>query len=121
MHWHTHENDIIFIEYKYIFNKVTTFIYYDFKGDIIMKKKKEFNLRNIYGENALVPVGDTALSFKGIIKMNNIGSFIWNNLENVENEDEIVSMVMDKYNLDIHQARTDVGDFIQYLKNVDII
>ena len=53
--------------------------------------------------------------------MNNIGSFIWNNLENVEDEDEIVSMVMDKYNLDIHQARTDVGDFIQYLKNVDII
>ena len=44
-----------------------------------MKIKKEFMLRNICGEEALVPVGETAKSFKGIIKVNNIGSFIWNN------------------------------------------
>lgn len=86
-----------------------------------MKIKKEFCLRNIHGEDTLVPVGDTVSSFKGIIKVNNIGSFIWSNLENAENTDEIVCMLMDKYNLELHQAKSDVDDFIKYLRNVDII
>ncbi|MCC3862759.1 PqqD family protein [Terrisporobacter petrolearius] len=86
-----------------------------------MKIKKEFCMRNICGENALVPVGETALSFKGIIKVNNIGSFIWNNLESSKNEDEIVSKVMDKYSLGLNEAKTNVDDFIKYLKNVNII
>ena len=42
-----------------------------------MKIKKEFTVRDLYGEDVLVPVGETAKSFKGIIKMNNIGRFIW--------------------------------------------
>lgn len=86
-----------------------------------MKIKKEFCMRNICGENTLVPIGETATSFKGIIKVNNIGSFIWNNLESAKNEDEIVSMVMDKYSLEFREARSDVDDFIKYLKNVKII
>ena len=53
--------------------------------------------------------------------MNNIGRFIWENLEKVETEDEIVSMVVDKYALELSQAKNDVDDFIKYLKNVDII
>lgn len=56
-----------------------------------MKIKKEFVLRNVYGENALVPVGDSASSLKKIIKVNELGSFIWNNLESAKNEDEINS------------------------------
>ena len=86
-----------------------------------MKIKKEFCIRNICGENTLVPVGETASSFKGIIKMNDIGSFIWSNIEKVANEEEIVSMVMDNYNLCFNQAKNDVYDFIKYLKNVNII
>lgn len=86
-----------------------------------MKIKKEFCIRNICGENTLVPVGETASSFKGIIKMNDIGSFIWNNIERAVNNEEIVSMVMDNYNLDFNQAKNDVDDFIKYLKNVNII
>lgn len=92
-----------------------------FKGEVVMKIKKEFCMRTICGENALVPIGETSSSFKGIIKVNNIGSFIWNNLENVENEEEIVFMIMDKYGLGLNEARSDVDDFIKYLKNVNII
>ena len=83
--------------------------------------KKEFVLRNVYGENALVPVGDSASSLKKIIKVNELGSFIWNNLESAKNEDEIVSLVMDKYQVDFNQAKGDVDDFLKYLRDVDII
>ena len=82
-----------------------------------MKIKKEFVLRNVYGENAL----DSASSLKKIITVNEWGSFIWNNLESAKNEDEIVSLVMDKYQVDFNQAKGDVDDFLKYLRDVDII
>lgn len=86
-----------------------------------MRIKKEFCMRNICGESTLVPVGETASSFKGIIKVNEIGSFIWNNIEKVVNEEEIVSMIVKDFNLDFNQAKNDVNDFINYLKDVNII
>ena len=58
---------------------------------------------------------------KKIIKVNELGSFIWNNLESAKNEDEIVSLVMDKYQVDFNQAKGDVDDFLKYLRDVDII
>lgn len=78
-------------------------------------------MKKIYGENTLVPVGDTASSFKGIIKVNHIGSFIWNNLESAENEKEIAFMVANKYNLELEKAISSVNDFVKYLKDVKII
>lgn len=86
-----------------------------------MKIKKEFELRNVCGEQTLVPVGDTATTFKGLITINNIGHFIWDNLEKVDTEEEIVSMIVDKYKLDPNEAKNDVDDFLKYLRNVDII
>ena len=86
-----------------------------------MKIKKEFELRNVCGEHTLVPVGDTATTFKGLITINNIGHFIWDNLEKVDTEEEIVSMIVDKYKLDPNKAKSDVDDFLKYLRNVDII
>lgn len=93
----------------------------EFFGGKNMKIKKEFMLRNICGEHALVPVGETSKSFKGIIKVNDIGSFIWNNLEDSKDEGEIVSKIVENYGLDDLEAKKDVRDFIEYLKNVDII
>lgn len=55
-----------------------------------MKIKKEFCMRDICGGNVLVPIDETGLSFKGIITVNNIGSFIWSNPEDVENEEEVM-------------------------------
>lgn len=86
-----------------------------------MKIKKEFKLRNIGGESTLVPVGDTAESFKGLIKINDVGSYIWNNLEKVNTEEEIVSILVENCGLELNEAQKDVKDFLEYLKNVDIL
>ena len=42
-------------------------------------------------------------------------------VEKDKNEDEIVSLVMDKYQVDFNQAKGDVDDFLKYLRDVDII
>jgi hypothetical protein len=42
-----------------------------------MKISEGFSLRNIAGENIVVPIGTKNISFKGMITLNNIGAFLW--------------------------------------------
>ena len=41
-----------------------------------MKKKEEFLVRNIAGEYVMMPIGQTALKFNGLIMANSVSSFI---------------------------------------------
>lgn len=38
---------------------------------------KRFVLRKVAGENILVPVGNTALTFNGLVTLNESGAFLW--------------------------------------------
>ena len=46
-----------------------------------MRINKEFVLREIAGDYILVPVGDTALEFNGLITLNEVGAFLWGKLQ----------------------------------------
>ena len=42
---------------------------------------KRFILRKVAGENILVPVGNTALTFNGLVTLNESGAFLWKHME----------------------------------------
>ena len=86
-----------------------------------MNIKKEFILRKVVGENILVPVGKTAIEFNGLITLNNIGVFIWQNLNNVECEEEMLNLILEKYDVDKATAEEDIKYFLQQLKGANII
>ena len=65
-----------------------------------MKIKREFALREIAGDILLVPTGKTALDLNGMLTLNAVGAEIWKMLPEVENEDEIVSRLMQEYEAD---------------------
>ena len=48
-----------------------------------MKKKEKFLLRKIAGSNIMMPVGETALKFNGLITANDPAAFIWEHVEEV--------------------------------------
>ena len=62
----------------------------DYEGFIIMRITKEFIKRNIAGDTILVPIGDTAQNFNGMITLTDSAEFIWDNLEKTDNMDEMV-------------------------------
>ena len=86
-----------------------------------MKVDKEFVLREIAGDNILVPVGETALDFNGLITLNEVGAFLWNKLQNEITIDELVQEILDEYEVDEDTPRKDILEFIGYLQNADII
>ena len=86
-----------------------------------MKFKKEFMLREIVGETILIPVGESNNHFNGIITINELGKFIWENLESSENEEVLLGKILDEYEVDEKTAKTDLDEFLDKLKQAEII
>ena len=84
-----------------------------------MRLKKKFLVRDILGEIVLVPVGKSDESFNGMITMNSIGKFIWDNIE--KDHDEILSLILDEYEVEKTVAEKDLDEFLDKLRQVDII
>lgn len=86
-----------------------------------MKLKKEFILREIVGETVLVPINQSTTDFNGLITVNQLGRFIWENLESSDDEEMLLQRILDEYEVDRDVAKKDLDDFLQVLKNIGII
>ena len=86
-----------------------------------MKIKREFIKRKIAGEFILVPIGNTALAFNGLITINELGKFIWENLESSKNEEELLHKILEEYEVEEKEAKEDLDEFLDKLRQVDII
>ncbi len=86
-----------------------------------MKTSNEFIMREIAGEYVLVPIGKRALTFQGLVTMNEVGALIWEMMEKESDIDQIVSGILDEYEVDEQTAIKDVLDFIGFLKDCQII
>lgn len=86
-----------------------------------MKIKKEFILREIVGDIVLVPINKSTSKFDGLITMNEIGKFIWENIESAKDEEELLQRILDEYEVDKDVAKDDLDEFLGKLKEIDII
>lgn len=86
-----------------------------------MKIEKEFILREIAGDYVIVPTGQTALEFNGLITVNEIGAFIWKKLDQDITEDELVQAILEEYEVDEETARNDMEEFLDRLTECKIL
>ena len=80
-----------------------------------MKRNPDLILRNIAGEVLLVPTGAMAQQFNGMITLNEVAAFLWENLEEVASREEMVQKVLDEFEVDQETAAADVNGFIDML------
>ena len=85
-----------------------------------MKFKKEFMLREIVGETILIPMGDSNNHFNGIITINELGKFIWENLESSKDEEDLLHKILEEYEVEEKEAKEDLDEFLDKLRQVDI-
>lgn len=86
-----------------------------------MKFKKEFKLTEVVDEYILVPIGETTVSFNGLGTLNEVGAFLWNHIEECENEEELLKTLLSEYDVDEETAKTDINEFLSQLRERDII
>ena len=86
-----------------------------------MKIKNGFVLRNICDEYLVVAVGRQTLDFKGLIKLNESGAFLWEQLKNDRTEDELLAALTAEYAVDEATAKADIAAFLSSLKEADLM
>ena len=86
-----------------------------------MKVNSDFVMRNIAGENILVPTGEAAEKFNGMITMNEVSAFMWQNIDEVESKEDLVKMVLNEFEVDEETATRDVENFINELSSINMI
>lgn len=86
-----------------------------------MKIKKGFILRNVGGQNVVVAIGAASRSFSGIIRLNETGKFLWEQLSDEKNEGELCAALLSEYELSEEKAQEDVSAFVQKLKEAQLL
>ncbi len=86
-----------------------------------MKIKDGYLLREVAGSNIVVPIGEGAMDFSGVITLNDVGAFIWKNMEEDITKDELVRKILAEYDVDEETAKKDVEEYVSSLKGADLI
>ena len=86
-----------------------------------MKIKEGYVLREVARNNIAVPLGDAEVSFKGIMTLNDVGTFIWKMLENGATKEELLNAVLNEYDVDEETASKDIDRYIIKLRAEKII
>ena len=86
-----------------------------------MKIKEGFVLREMGGQAVVVSVGPASKVFNGMIKLNDTGEFLWNELKSDKSEEELVESMLAQYDVSEEVARQGVDNFIATLKSPGII
>lgn len=80
-----------------------------------MKVQKEFVLREIAGDYVIIPTGKTALTFNGLITVNEVGADLWKMLQSDVTFEDLLQGILSEYDVDEETAREDIREFLDTL------
>ncbi len=86
-----------------------------------MKIKEGYLLRKVAGEIIVVPTGEAAMDFNGILTLNESAAYLWDFLTKGISLDELALKLTEKYEVDQTTALADTKELIDLLKKRDII
>ncbi len=86
-----------------------------------MKMQEGFVMREVAGQYVVVAVGEASKTFHGMIKLNSTGKDIWEGLEKGLTEEEIVEILVEKYDVQNSDVKNDVQEFLKQMREVGII
>jgi hypothetical protein len=86
-----------------------------------MKIKEDFMLRNICEDWIVIPMGERLLEFNGMMKLNQSGSFIWKLLEMEKSREDIISAMLEEYDIQEETATHEFDIFLQSLTDANIL
>ena len=79
-----------------------------------MKIKDGFLLRQVAGQNVVMPMGGD-LDLNMMITLNETGAFLWKQLETDSDEAALVAALLAEYDVDAQTAQSSVAAFVQKL------
>ncbi len=86
-----------------------------------MKAKPGFVLRTIADEYMLMPVDENIGAYKGIVLLNRVSAFIWEKLQEPVSREELLSALLEKYDIDEASAAEDLDAVLAQFRQLELI
>ena len=86
-----------------------------------MKINGEYILREVAGDAILVPVGETALQFNGILALEPVGALIWKDLSAGKDRNAILCDILEQFEVDPQTATNDLDEFLEQLRSENLL
>lgn len=86
-----------------------------------MKIKDGYMLREVAGYYVVVPVGEGALKFNGVINLNESGAFLWKAMAQDVTQEQLISALLSEYDVAEDRARADVEAFVAKMREGNLI
>lgn len=86
-----------------------------------MKVKEGFISRRMGEQTIVVPVGNASMEFNGMVKLNRVGEFLFEEMKEEKTEEQLVSALLEKYDVSEEQAEVDVKAFLEPLIKAGIV
>ena len=83
-----------------------------------MKIKQGYVLRQVADLWVVLPLAEETVNFNGMIKLNDCGALLWQELERGCDVERLVDAVLAEYRVSREQARADVTQFLENLSQV---
>ena len=86
-----------------------------------MKVSDQFILRNVAGDNLLIPTGQSALYVKGLILLSESGVLLYNKLKDGCTKEDLVAALTAEYEVSEQEAALDTEEFLEKMRQLHIL
>lgn len=86
-----------------------------------MKASEGFIYKKMRGMGVIVPVGEESKDFKGMVTLNETGSFLWEQLQKDTDRESLVEALLAEYETDRETAARDVDAFLIKLREAGLL
>ena len=86
-----------------------------------MKRKADFMMQNVGGENLLVPLGAQVMDLNGLITLNDTAACVWELLAEERPLDELTAAVAERFDVAAGIARDDVQTFVDEITRLGLL
>ena len=80
-----------------------------------MRQNENFMLKRCADLTLLVPVGKAALTFPGMISINETGVFLWESLRTAQSVESLTELLVQRFQVSEEQAAADTAHFLEKL------
>ena len=86
-----------------------------------MRARRNIEIRQIAGENLLIPVAENAGMVNGLMVLSESGALLWDRLQQETDRQALIDCLLAEYQVDEARAGADVDAFLRQLREAKLL